>query len=110
MDNEEIKVIKFVSGEEIVARIKDGNPETDIGLSNPYVVQLSEEGVALFPWILSADYTEIVNVSTLAIVSIANPKEKIIEGYNTVVKTDIVEETALDFEDELYESMNITVH
>ena len=35
MNNEEIKVIKFVSGEEIVARIKDGNPETVIGLSNP---------------------------------------------------------------------------
>lgn len=110
MNNNEIKVIKFVSGEEIVARIQLSEPDSVVSLSSPYVVQLSEEGLSLFPWILAADYSEHVNVSAISIVSIANPKEKIIEGYNNVVRTDAVEESAKDFEDELYESMNMTLH
>lgn len=108
-DNTEIKVIKFVTGEEVIARIKDG-PENVLSLDNPYVVQLSEEGVALFPWILSATYTEPVNVAPLSIVSITNPKDRLIAGYNAVINQPEEEEEFMEHEEDEYEFLSSTIH
>lgn len=112
MNNEEIKVIKLLSGEEIVARINDVESENIISLDQPYIVQLNDEGLALFQWLLAADYLEPVNISALSIVSISNPKEKILEGYHRIVKTDVVNETSLGFEDDddLFSAPNFTLH
>jgi len=112
MNDEEIKVIKLLSGEEIVARINDIDSETIISLDQPYIVQFNDEGLALFQWIIAADYLEPVNISALSIVSISNPKEKILEGYHRIVRADIVSETSLGFEDddEGFSAPNLTLH
>jgi hypothetical protein len=108
-ENDNIKVIKLVTGEEVVARIKDG-PDNIVSLDSPYIVQLNEEGIALFPWILTAKSSELVNIAPLSVVSIANPKEKIIQGYKEVIKDDVVEDVAMEFEDDLIDFVNTTVH
>ena len=90
-NSNEVKVIKFSTGEEIIAKI-NGHNENSMCLHNPYIVQISEEGVALYPWILAADYSENIQVSPFNIVSIANAKPKIISGYSKAVLADALEE------------------
>ena len=47
-NSNEVKVIKFSTGEEIIAKI-NGHSENSMLLHNPYIVQMSEEGIALYP-------------------------------------------------------------
>ena len=111
INNSDVKVLKFITGEEVIARIKEG-PENLLTLDNPFVVQLSEEGVALFPWILAATYNEDVNVTPISVISISNPKEKLIAGYNAVInqEDDLEEEVTMEYEDDEYEFVNDTIH
>ena len=87
----EVKVIKFSTGEEIIAKIY-AHSENSMFLRNPYIVQINEEGIALYPWMLTADYSEHIQVSPFNVVSIANAKPRIISGYSKAVAQDALEE------------------
>lgn len=110
MNDEDIKVIKLTSGEEIVARCH-GHSETELlVLEEPYIIQLNDNGIALFPWLLSAQTSEEIHVTPLSIISIANPKEKIITGYKKLCAEPDADQYTMEFEDEEYDFDSFSIH
>lgn len=76
-----IKMLKLVSGEELIADIKNlDDSRNDLIITEPFQFGMGQEGIVMVPFMPLAD-TEEVHLSRSSIVTILNPNKSAEESY-----------------------------
>lgn len=90
----EIRVVKLVTGEELLTSVDD---TSDLGywtLTNPYVIVMGPEGAGMMPWIPYAE-TEKAIIDNEHILVMLEPKEMVKVSYSKMVGKIILNESKI---------------
>lgn len=85
----EVKLIKLVTGEELLASVTD-YVETMI-LENPYVMVMGPEGAGIMPWMPYAE-TDNVEIDKNKVIAVLELKESVKQSYSKMVGKIILSE------------------
>lgn len=58
----DIVTLKFNSGEEVVSKL-DSQTDTEYKLHNPMVLSMTQQGIGMMPFVITADPDAIISVS-----------------------------------------------
>lgn len=73
--------IKLVTGEEIVGRIDDKQPNEGLTLKSPVGWMLTQQGVMPAPFMVTADDKPTITFSGTSIISRTTPRKEIADAY-----------------------------
>jgi hypothetical protein len=76
----EVVTMKIISGAEIIAKLVEETP-THYKLSKPMVLNISQQGIALMPYILSVDPEVQVEMTKSNVCMIAPTEKQFSDGY-----------------------------
>ena len=76
----EIVTLKIISGAEIIAKLEE-ETDTHYKLSKPMVLNVTQQGMALMPYILSVDPEIKVDMSKANVCMIAPTEKQFSDGY-----------------------------
>lgn len=78
-----IKLVKLVTGEEVLARVEEGdNPSDTVILKNPVKLGLSQKGVAMVPLSPFMKDDAVFSISYRDVIYMIDPDEDVVNGYN----------------------------
>lgn len=91
----DVKVVKLVTGEELLASVTDKTDTEDAYLlEKPYVMVMGPEGIGTMPFIPYAESDEVL-ISRLHIVVVLEPKEAVKQQYSKMVGKIILNESRI---------------
>jgi len=88
----EVKLIKLVTGEELLASVTDY--EKTMMLEKPYVMVMGPEGAGIMPWIPYAE-TDNVEIDKDKIIVVLELKEQVKISYSKMVGKIILNESKI---------------
>lgn len=84
----EVRIIKLITGEELVSEIESRNGST-LTLKNPMRIIATRDGLGMAPYsVLSKDTS--FNINGDHVTCISNPEEEVLNGYNSKFGSGIV--------------------
>jgi len=91
----EVKVVKLVTGEELLASVTIQRDDAiDWLLEKPYVMVMGPEGIGTMPFIPYAETDQIV-ISKEHVIAVLDPKESIKQSYSKMVGKIILNESKI---------------
>jgi len=76
----EIKLVKLITGEEVLTKYDEGNPLCI--LNNPVKLQLSQKGVAMIPLSPFMKENAKIVISKASVLYTVEPDEDVVNAYN----------------------------
>lgn len=90
----DIKVVKLITGEELLSSITDQDGLDKWILEKPYVMVMGPEGTGIMPWVPYAE-TDRITIDKKHVMIILEPKEAVKQSYSKMVGKIILNENKI---------------
>lgn len=83
----EVKILKLVSGEEILAKVTEGDSDNTVVINKPMALMLhtgQQGGIQMVPWLMLSQKEE-AEIPKDKIIVMYDPKTEIVNGYQSQI-------------------------